>query len=168
MRRFLLHVLPNGFKRIRHYGLLANRYRTDKLDTCRQLLGAVPPADAIPTRWTTATVTSASPAGRCATARTAGVATWCASNPSCRRTAAGTATHSPWSLIRFGATTNQVSIHSSWRRARVCVIEPWPYARDPESTSFISPGPRSHHRRVTVDSASSLPGARPTRAARIE
>lgn len=40
VRRFLLHVLPPGFQRIRHYGLLANRYRETKLDHCRQLLAA--------------------------------------------------------------------------------------------------------------------------------
>jgi hypothetical protein len=38
MRRFLLHVLPGGFQRIRHYGLLANRHRAAKLARCRQLL----------------------------------------------------------------------------------------------------------------------------------
>ena len=38
MRRFLLHVLPSGFQRIRHYGFLANRYRAVKLARCRQLL----------------------------------------------------------------------------------------------------------------------------------
>lgn len=38
MRRFLLHVLPNGFHRIRHYGLLANGHRADKLALCRSLL----------------------------------------------------------------------------------------------------------------------------------
>ena len=38
VRRFLLHVLPTGFQRIRHYGLLANRYRKAKLARCRQLL----------------------------------------------------------------------------------------------------------------------------------
>ena len=43
MRRFLLHVLPPGFQRIRHYGLLANRYRNGKLTHCRQLLQAVAP-----------------------------------------------------------------------------------------------------------------------------
>jgi len=43
LRRFLLHVLPAGFVRIRHVGLLANRTRTAKLARCRQLL-AVPPA----------------------------------------------------------------------------------------------------------------------------
>ena len=43
MRRFLLHVLPSGFQRIRHYGLLANRYRQVKLDHCRQLLAAPAP-----------------------------------------------------------------------------------------------------------------------------
>ncbi|HEX8810891.1 MAG TPA: IS91 family transposase [Terracidiphilus sp.] len=39
IRRFLLHVLPNGFQRIRYYGLLGNRYRQAKLDQCRRLLG---------------------------------------------------------------------------------------------------------------------------------
>jgi len=39
IRRFLLHVLPNGFRRIRYYGFLANRYRREKLAQCRQLLG---------------------------------------------------------------------------------------------------------------------------------
>jgi hypothetical protein len=43
IRRFLLHVLPNGFHRIRHYGLLANGHRADKLALCRSLLD-VPPA----------------------------------------------------------------------------------------------------------------------------
>lgn len=39
-RRFLLHVLPSGFQRIRHYGFLANRHRTAKLARCRELLAA--------------------------------------------------------------------------------------------------------------------------------
>ena len=38
MRRFLLHVLPDGFHRIRHYGLFANGHRADKLLLCRTLL----------------------------------------------------------------------------------------------------------------------------------
>ncbi len=38
IRRFLLHVLPHGFTRIRHYGLLANRLRASKLARCRALL----------------------------------------------------------------------------------------------------------------------------------
>ena len=37
-RRFLQHVLPGGFVRIRHYGLLANRGREGKLTLCRRLL----------------------------------------------------------------------------------------------------------------------------------
>ena len=41
IRRFLLHVLPKGFVRIRHYGLLSNRCRSDKLPLCRRLLGSV-------------------------------------------------------------------------------------------------------------------------------
>jgi hypothetical protein len=39
IRRFLLHVLPNGFQRIRYFGFLGNRYRKEKLTLCRQLLG---------------------------------------------------------------------------------------------------------------------------------
>jgi hypothetical protein len=39
IRRFLMHVLPNGFHRIRYYGFLGNRYRNKKLALCRRLLG---------------------------------------------------------------------------------------------------------------------------------
>jgi hypothetical protein len=39
IRRFLLHVLPDGFQRIRYYGFLGNRYRKQKLERCRLLLG---------------------------------------------------------------------------------------------------------------------------------
>jgi Putative transposase/Transposase zinc-binding domain len=42
IRRFLLHVLPEGFHRIRYYGFLGNRYRKEKLERCRHLLGMVP------------------------------------------------------------------------------------------------------------------------------
>ncbi len=54
MRRFLLHVLPPGFHRIRHYGLLANSNRRDNLAQARELLHAAPPqsdksADEAPT-----------------------------------------------------------------------------------------------------------------------
>jgi hypothetical protein len=38
IRRFLLHVLPQSFQRIRYYGFLANRYREQKLALCRELL----------------------------------------------------------------------------------------------------------------------------------
>jgi len=44
IRRFLLHVLPDGFHRIRYYGFLGNRYRQEKLERCRQLLGMAVPA----------------------------------------------------------------------------------------------------------------------------
>ena len=48
IRRFLIHVLPSGFQRIRYYGFLCNRRRQDKLARCRQLLGmaSVAPAAA--------------------------------------------------------------------------------------------------------------------------
>jgi hypothetical protein len=39
IRRFLIHVLPDGFQRIRYYGILSNRQRGEKLTLCRQLLG---------------------------------------------------------------------------------------------------------------------------------
>ena len=44
IRRFLLHVLPAGFHRIRYDGLLGHRHRRDQLARCRQLLGTPPPA----------------------------------------------------------------------------------------------------------------------------
>ena len=45
MRRFLLHVLPDGFHRIRHYGILANAGRVENVARARVLLGApAPPA----------------------------------------------------------------------------------------------------------------------------
>jgi hypothetical protein len=43
LRRFLLHVLPTGFVRIRHFGFLANRGRRAKLAVCRTLLAVPPP-----------------------------------------------------------------------------------------------------------------------------
>jgi hypothetical protein len=45
IRRFLLHVLPKGFVRIRHYGLLANRTRKQKIARCRDLLAASKPEE---------------------------------------------------------------------------------------------------------------------------
>jgi hypothetical protein len=44
IRRFLLHVLPDGCQRIRYYGFLGNRYRKEKLNQCRRLLGMPTPA----------------------------------------------------------------------------------------------------------------------------
>jgi hypothetical protein len=44
LRRFLLHVVPHGFTRIRHYGIVANRHREQKLRRCRELLGVPPVA----------------------------------------------------------------------------------------------------------------------------
>ena len=44
LRRFLLHVGPTGFMRIRHFGLLANRHRAAKLARCRMLLEPQAPA----------------------------------------------------------------------------------------------------------------------------
>ena len=44
IRRFLFHILPHRFVRIRYYGLFANRHRDRQLERCRALLGAAAPA----------------------------------------------------------------------------------------------------------------------------
>lgn len=46
IRRFLLHVVPYGFPRVRHIGFLANRCKAQTLRQCRQLLGQTPDAPA--------------------------------------------------------------------------------------------------------------------------
>jgi hypothetical protein len=46
IRRFLLHVIPTGFVRIRHYGFLSNRDRKAKVHQCLYLLGVLPQLDA--------------------------------------------------------------------------------------------------------------------------
>jgi len=48
IRRFLLHVIPDGFMRIRHFGFLANRAKKHSLPQCRQLLGLNPTLPQIP------------------------------------------------------------------------------------------------------------------------
>ena len=49
--RFLQHVLPSGFFRVRHYGLLANCVKKELLVRCRQLMGAQPRRPAKPSDW---------------------------------------------------------------------------------------------------------------------
>ena len=48
MRRFLLHTVPDGFHRIRHFGFLANGHRATKLALCRALLAAPPSEPPLP------------------------------------------------------------------------------------------------------------------------
>ena len=50
IRRFLLHVLPGGFMRIRHFGFLANRVKKRALPQCRKLLGLSPALPEMPKR----------------------------------------------------------------------------------------------------------------------
>jgi hypothetical protein len=50
IRRFLLHVLPPGFQRIRYFGFLGNRGRAERLTHCRELLGTPQRATAISTK----------------------------------------------------------------------------------------------------------------------
>jgi len=54
LRRLFLHVLPQGFVRIRYFGFLANRWRTEMLALARQLLGAAPVVATEPARQTSA------------------------------------------------------------------------------------------------------------------
>ena len=54
IQRFLLHVLPAGFMRIRHYGVVGNHCRTSKLIACRRLLAQ--PAPPVVPRESAATV----------------------------------------------------------------------------------------------------------------
>ena len=50
IRRFLLHVLPDGFMRVRHFGFLANRVKKRALPQCRKLLGLHPALRELPKR----------------------------------------------------------------------------------------------------------------------
>lgn len=51
IRRYLLHVLPNRYVRIRHFGLLANRRRKDNITLCRELLGTCIPTTKEKETW---------------------------------------------------------------------------------------------------------------------
>ena len=61
LRRFLLHVLPKRFVRIRYFGLLAPRCRTADLATCREVLAVAPPPPTAPS----VTITRSWPCPRC-------------------------------------------------------------------------------------------------------
>ena len=50
IRRFLLHVLPSGFVKIRHFGFLANCHRAKSLKLCGALLLIPPPTDTLTAR----------------------------------------------------------------------------------------------------------------------
>ena len=64
IRRFLLHVLPSGFHRIRHYGLLAGAMRADNIERVRHLLAAAEGAPQ-PSREADNPAEDVSPARRC-------------------------------------------------------------------------------------------------------
>jgi hypothetical protein len=65
IRRFLLHVLPKGLVRIRHYGFLANRCRRQKIALCRSLLQAAPITPSKPPNDSPAAEREAKPSDRC-------------------------------------------------------------------------------------------------------
>jgi ribosomal protein L37AE/L43A len=90
VRRFLMHVLPTGFVRVRHYGLLANRHRQEKLARCRELLGMTVPeqaelapadSDPIPPPVHEATVTATRVCPRCGAGRMVVIAEFPPSTP---------------------------------------------------------------------------------------
>jgi len=60
IRRFLIHTLPPGFQRIRHFGFLANCHRRPKLSLCRQLL-THPIAELLPAPAQTRELTTSPP-----------------------------------------------------------------------------------------------------------
>jgi hypothetical protein len=67
LRRFLQHVLPSGFVKVRHYGLLSNRYREARLRLCRALLLVVTAA---------ALIAAAAPASAASTCPQCGACAW--------------------------------------------------------------------------------------------
>ena len=52
IRRFILHTIPDSYKRIRHFGFLANRYKKQNLGRCRELLGLQPDLPQMPDETT--------------------------------------------------------------------------------------------------------------------
>ena len=65
IRRFLLHVLPSGFHRIRHYGLFAGALRADNIERARRLLAAAEAAPQRPCAEADSQAEDVSPARRC-------------------------------------------------------------------------------------------------------
>ncbi|MBB6255416.1 IS91 family transposase [Nitrospirillum iridis] len=65
IRRFLLHTVPDGFHRIRHYGFLANGHRAGKLALCRKLLDVPPPAPTVAEEPTDRSPLAGPPLDRC-------------------------------------------------------------------------------------------------------
>jgi hypothetical protein len=65
IRRFLLHVLPSGFHRIRHYGLIAGAVRADNIECARRLLTAAQAAPQRPCAEPDSQTEDGSPARRC-------------------------------------------------------------------------------------------------------
>ena len=65
IRRFLIHVLPDGFHRIRHYGLLASATRKAKIALIRDLLGQQPPPPQAQEKMETSPLTLREPCPCC-------------------------------------------------------------------------------------------------------
>jgi Putative transposase len=170
IRRFLLHVLPSGLQRIRHYGSLANRHRAEKLLRCRQLLAVpVPIVDLPMNRSTTVTAMSSSPAGRCGIARSVVKVIWCASKSFCP------VPYGPRPPSRAGrrATTDELD-HTNPERFASCFAKrgvsfarleenhtcrhPFarPFARNTRPTSDVSAKIQSSCRCITIHCAITL------------
>lgn len=83
IRRFLLHVLPKGFVRIRHQGFLANRHRKRKVALCRELLAAADSPTAIAVSPDTPREDSAPACPECKTGHLARIKTLSADELAC-------------------------------------------------------------------------------------
>jgi hypothetical protein len=91
IRRFLLHVLPAGFVKIRHFGLLANRNRHHALTLCRFVLGTTAPdITALLTEQQKSALSRSCPQCRCGTLHV--IARYSAGQPICPSTAPHCAT----------------------------------------------------------------------------
>ena len=143
IRRFLLHTLPDGFHRIRHYGFLANGHRAAKLALCRELLAAPSTIElSTPTEPKQATIAF----DRCPRCGGAMVTFAILLRPSPRRPSR-TPHEPPASLpLRLSCTDAAVCRHPS---SCPTVFPPAPGpARPPSKARFSSlPPPTARHRR---------------------
>ena len=109
VRRYMLHVLPRGFVRIRSYGLLSNRSRKTDLARCRALLGASPAA-------VSSTASAASPAP-----------TTSATSAACGASPAATGPATSAASGASPAPTGSVSSNcAACRRGRLVLRQSWP------------------------------------------
>jgi hypothetical protein len=147
IRRFLLHVLPAGFHRIRHYGWLGNATAraswpgAARCWPCRRSTRP-PPAPA-----TTGTSTRRSPGSRSACVRSASTARWCGS-PDCPRALAPRPVEGPDALAPYHPAVST----ARWGRPRrpMGSVSPAPHPRErPSAGGFPARVPGRRRPRIT-------------------